>query len=241
MCGRFTRTADVEEVAEEFGLERIESSLEPSYNIAPTQNVAAIVQDDQKRLVTMRWGLIPSWAKDEAIGAKLINARAETVSEKPSFRTPFKRRRCLIIADGFFEWQKIGGEKQPFYIHLKSGKPYAFAGLFDVWDSPDESITSCTLITTEANELMQPIHERMPVILNREAADLWIATNQQEPKDLLDLLKPYPADLMEAYAVSKLVNSPRNNQPDCIEPLQPGRINQSATPASSGKLRLQPK
>jgi putative SOS response-associated peptidase YedK len=217
MCGRFTRTVDVEKIAQEFGVEEIELSLKPSYNIAPTQQVAAIIQDDKKRLVTMRWGLIPSWAKDESIGNKLINARAETVSEKPSFRTPFKRKRCLVIADGFFEWQKQGGEKQPFYIHLKSDKPFAFAGLFDVWDSPDETITSCAIITTEANELMEPIHDRMPVILSRKDADFWIAT-QDEPKDLLELLKPYPSKLMEAYAVSKLVNAPRNNTPDCVKP-----------------------
>ncbi len=212
MCGRFTRTADVEKLAEEFGVEDIELSLKPSYNIAPTQNVAAIIQDDKKRLVTMRWGLIPSWAKDKSIGNKLINARAETVSEKPSFRTPFKRKRCLIVADGFYEWQKKGGEKQPFYIHLKSGKPFAFAGLFDVWESSEETITSCTIITTEANELMEPIHDRMPVMLSKKEADFWIA-NQHEPKALLELLKPYPSKLMEVYAVSKAVNSPANNSP----------------------------
>ena len=220
MCGRFTRTADVEEIAQEFGVENLEASLEPSYNIAPTQKVAAIVLDDKKRLVTMRWGLIPSWAKDESIGAKLINARAETILEKPSFRTPFKRGRCLLVADGFFEWQKTRNEKQPFYIHLKSGRPFAFAGLFDVWGSADERITSCTLITTEANELMKPIHERMPVILRREDADLWVTANQSEQKALLDLLQPYPSNLMEAYAVSKLVNSPRNNRPDCVKPIE---------------------
>jgi putative SOS response-associated peptidase YedK len=219
MCGRFTRTANVETIVEEFGVELIDASFEPSYNIAPTQNVAAIINDDQKRLVTMRWGLIPFWAKDEAIGNKLINARAETIQEKASFRTPFKRKRCLIVADGFYEWQKRGGEKQPFYIRLKSGKPFAFAGLYDVWESPDQSVTSCTIITTEANELMQPLHERMPVMLSEKAGDFWIAPTQSEPQALLDLLKPYDAELMEAYAVSKGVNSPRNNSQNCVKPV----------------------
>jgi putative SOS response-associated peptidase YedK len=218
MCGRFTRTAEIDRIAEEFGIESIEAPLGPSYNIAPTQPVAAIVEDGSKRLVSMRWGLIPSWAKDESIGHKLINARAETIAEKPSFKTPFKRSRCLIVADGFYEWQKSGKEKVPFYIHLKSGKPFAFAGLFDVWDSPDQSITSCTIITTAANQLMEPLHQRMPVILSDKAADVWLA-GDSKPAALLELLQPYDSGLMELYEVSKSVNSPRHNAPDCLQPV----------------------
>ena len=220
MCGRFTRTDEVERIARELGIEMVQTTLEPSYNVAPTQKVAAVIHDDARRLVEMRWGMIPSWAKDASIGNKLINARAETIKEKPSFRKPFKRSRCLVVADGFYEWQKTRDEKQPFYIRLKSGGPFAFAGLYDVWESPAETVTSCTIITTEPNELMASIHNRMPVILGKKEADLWLQDGERDADALLALLKPYPAERMEAYAVSKSVNSPRFNGPNCITPLE---------------------
>lgn len=219
MCGRFTRGASVEVIAEEFGIEEILTDLPPSFNIAPTQNLVAVVKDGENKLVSMRWGLIPSWAKDESIGNKLINARAETILEKPSFKTPFKRKRCLIVADGFYEWKATGKEKTPYFIRLKSKKLFAFAGLYDVWRSPEagERMT-CTIITTEANEFMQKLHHRMPVILTENGREAWLDNRLYDQEDLLGLLKPYDADAMTAHAVSKQVNSPGNNSPGLILP-----------------------
>ena len=217
MCGRFTRTQSIPTLAKEFGIVEVNSDLRPSYNIAPTQEVAVIVTAGVKTLVPVRWGLVPSWAKDVSVGSKMINARAETVSEKPAYRNAFKKRRCLVVADGFYEWQSIAGAKRPIHIRFKSGKPFGFAGLYETWNSPEgEEITTCTIITTEANELMRPIHERMPVIIPKEKEDLWLDPKTEEQALLLGLLKPYPADQMEAYPVSKKVNSPRNNSPDCL-------------------------
>jgi putative SOS response-associated peptidase YedK len=168
----------------------------------------------------LRWGLIPSWAKDPAIGMKLINARAETVAEKPSFRKSFKQRRCLVLADGFYEWQKEGRVKQPYYIRLKSERPFAFAGLWDHWaDADEKTIESCALLTTEPNELMAPIHHRMPVILNPDAYDDWLDPDQQDVARLVTLLGPYPAGEMVANPVSRLVNNARFDDPRCVEPL----------------------
>ena len=217
MCGRFVRDKPVSEIAEAFGVERIASDLAPSYNIAPTQMVAAIIFDDVKQLVPLKWGLIPSWADDPAIGNRMINARAETITEKASFKNAFKKRRCLVAADGFYEWKKVGDSKRPYFIRLKSGRPFGFAGLYENWTSPDgERISSCAIITTEANEFMQPIHNRMPVILSKGEEDLWLAGGEN---DLLALLKPYPSENMEAYEVSRIVNSPSNNSSDCIKPI----------------------
>jgi putative SOS response-associated peptidase YedK len=220
MCGRFTRATSAAGVAEAFGVEEISSDLKPSYNIAPTQSVAVIISDGKKRLTEVRWGLVPSWAKELAIGNKLINARAETITQKASFRSAFKKRRCLVVADGFYEWQKIGDGKRPVYIRLKSGKPFGMAGLYEMWRSPEgEEVTTCAIITTEANELMQPIHERMPVIIPKDSEDLWLDPQVQDSEVVLNLLKPYPAEEMEAYPISKRVNSPANNSPDCIKPV----------------------
>src|SRR5215216_4713323 len=168
MCGRYTLRTPVDTLAEAFEIEEYPSSITPSYNIAPTQEVAAVVEEDEKRKLEMlRWGLIPSWAKDPAIGNKMINARAETVAEKPSFRSAFKVRRCLILADGFYEWQKTDNGKQPYYIKMQDGSPFAFAGLWEIWQNGEE-IRSATIITTDANDLMNEIHHRMPVILPPE-------------------------------------------------------------------------
>jgi putative SOS response-associated peptidase YedK len=215
MCGRFIRSQSIPRIAQEFGVAEISCDLGPSYNIAPTQKVAVVITDGVKKLVPVRWGLVPSWAKEISIGSKMINARAETITEKASYRNAFKRRRCLVVADGFYEWQHVGDSKRPVYIRLKSGKPFGFAGLYEVWKSPEgDAITTCTIITTEANELMSPIHARMPVIIPRQDQDLWLNPETKEPGLLL---KPYPAEEMEAYPVSKRVNSPKNNSPLCIE------------------------
>ena len=220
MCGRYTLKTSIDVVAEHFGLDEHTSSLTPSYNVAPTQEVAAVIEeDDERKLEMFRWGLIPSWAKDPAIGNKLINARAETVAEKPSFRSAFKRKRCLIVADGFYEWQKAGdGAKQPFYFRMKNSSPFAFAGLWETWDGHGERIRSCSIITTDANDLMREIHHRMPVILPAENYAAWLDPGFEEKEALLDFLRPYPSEEMEAYPVSRRVNRPSNNEPGVVEP-----------------------
>ena len=221
MCGRFTLSQPISAIASAFNLTPI-SPLEPRYNIAPTQLVPAILtlpEQGEKQLQMLRWGLIPSWAKDLNIGAKLINARAETVGEKPSFKAAFKRRRCLIIADGFYEWQRQEGKKQPYYFRLQNGQTFAFAGLWEHWRSPDgQIINSCTILTTEANDLLRPIHNRMPVILDNENYNTWLDTEIQQT-EISRLLHPYRADLMTSYAVSTKVNNPQNNTPECINSL----------------------
>ena len=218
MCGRYTLKTPIKDLAEGFEIEEYPSSITPSYNIAPTQEVAAVIEEDENRKLEMlRWGLIPSWAKDPAIGNKMINARAETVSEKPSFRKAFKVRRCLILADGFYEWQKIDNGKQPYHIKMKDDSPFAFAGLWEIWKNGEE-IRSCTIVTTEANDLMHEIHHRMPVILHPEDYELWLDPDFDEKEPLTSLLKPYPADAMEAYPVSRRVNTPSNNEPSVLKP-----------------------
>lgn len=217
MCGRFTRSKSVDEIAEEFGVADIFTDLPPSFNIAPTQNLVAVINDGEKKLVTMRWGLVPSWAKDISLGSKMINARADTLAEKASFKNLIRKRRCLIVADGFYEWKAEGKEKTPYYIHLKADKLFAFAGLFDHWLSPErEELTTCTIITTDANEFMQPIHNRMPVILTGEERDAWLDPSVKDQSYFLDMLEPYDEQAMKAHAVSKMVNSPRNNSPELI-------------------------
>ena len=218
MCGRYTLRTPVDSLVKRFEIEEYPSSITPSYNIAPTQEVAAVVEEDEKRKLEMfHWGLIPSWAKDPAIGNKMINARAETVSEKPSFRKAFKVRRCLIVADGFYEWQKSDNGKQPYYIRMQDDSPFAFAGLWESWNNGEE-IRSCTIITTNANDLMDEIHHRMPVILPPEDYGIWLDPDFDEKEPLTTLLKPYPAEAMEAYPVSRRVNKPSNNEPGVVEP-----------------------
>ena len=219
MCGRFALLAPGESLAEQFLLDSI-LALTPRYNIAPTQPVTAVrlnPHSQNREWTVLHWGLIPSWAKDMKFSSRMINARAETVADKPAFRAAFKRRRCLIPADGFYEWQKLNGRKQPMYIHARDGRPLALAGLWESWQSADGSeIESCTIVTTEPNELMAPIHNRMPVIIEPEDYSMWLDPGPQ-PADALHLLRPYPAAKMAAYPVSSLVNSPRNDNPKCIE------------------------
>ena len=221
MCGRFTLTVDPADLREAFPQFTIPDGITPRYNIAPTQPVAAVPNTGENRLDFYVWGLIPSWAKDPAIGNRLINARSETLAEKPSFRSALRRRRCLILADGFYEWRanEDGKGKTPMFVRMKSGQPFAFAGLWEVWSPPDGSeVRSCTIITTQPNSLMVPIHNRMPVILPPTVYTRWLDTTEAAPQNLSPLLVPYDASQMEAYPVSRLVNSPDNDVPDCIRP-----------------------
>jgi len=218
MCGRYTLRTPVETLAEEFGISDPLPDIPTRYNIAPTQEVAAVLEEDEERKLEMlRWGLIPSWADDPAVGNRMINARSETAAEKPSFRTAFRKRRCLILADGFYEWQKTNGGKQPYYIRMEDGSPFAFAGLWESWDKYGGEIRSCTILTTDTNKMVGEVHHRMPVILPPETYDLWLDPDMQETEPLLDLLRPYPDDGMEAYPVSRFVNSPSNDDERCIE------------------------
>ncbi len=215
MCGRFSLAHSADAIASTFHLDAI-PTWQPRYNIAPTQPIPAIVENQEFK--TLRWGLIPSWAKDASIGNRMINARAETLAEKPSFRDAFRRRRCLIVADGFYEWKKAEkGKKQPFYFQLESGDPFAFAGLWERWKSVDGSLfETCTIITTEANSLMASVHDRMPVILGEEGRDRWLDPTLVSD-DLQSLLRPYSATEMTFYPVGLAVNSPSNDTPDCIQ------------------------
>jgi len=223
MCGRFSQTKPWRELSERFSASMPTTADEaPRYNIAPTQMVIVVSDDGQRQMRAMKWGLIPSWAKDAAIGNRMINARAETIAEKPSFRTALRKRRCIIPADGFYEWQKQAGGKQPMRIVLKSGEVFGFAGLWDSWKSPGgEVIYSCTIITTAANELLKTVHDRMPVILTPEAETAWLDPSVQDATLLLPLLKQYPADQMEFYPVSKIVNTPTNDRAECVQAITP--------------------
>ncbi|MCA3749441.1 MAG: SOS response-associated peptidase [Rubrobacter sp.] len=218
MCGRYTLVTPVEELAERFGVEGRLPELPPSYNVAPGRGVAAVVAEGgRRRLEVLRWGLVPPWADDPSIGDRMINARAETVASKPSFRRAFRERRCLIPADGFYEWQRLDGGKQPYYVRRKDGAPFAFAGLWEIWRREGEEIRSCTILTTEANGLLGGIHDRMPVIVPPDLYGLWLEGGA-EREELDAVLRPYPGDDLEAYPVSRLVNNPANDDPRCIEP-----------------------
>ncbi len=222
MCGRFTLTASATALAQQFNLADI-PARSPRYNVAPTQEVLAVVRrpDASKRQARLlRWGLIPMWVEGPAVGSRMINARAETVATKPAFRRAFRERRCLILADGFYEWQRREGRKQPFYIRLDDGQPFAFAGLWERWVPLDgQPLDSCTIITTTSNDLVGRIHLRMPVILAPEDYDLWLDPGLHEPECLQPLLRPYPAEEMVAYPVSTRVNNPADDTPDCTLPV----------------------
>ncbi len=222
MCGRFTLTVDTSQLQESFPWLQVDGQVVPRFNIAPSQPVAVVPNNKENKLDFFVWGLIPSWAKDPEIGNRLINARAETLAEKASFRTALRRRRCLVLASGFYEWRQDPGRKSktPMYVTLKSGKPFAFAGLWDAWHSPDGStILSCTIVTTAPNQLMAPIHNRMPVILPEATYPLWLDPQEHAPDELQGLLTPYPEAEMAAFPVSRMVNSPENDLPQCIAPL----------------------
>ena len=220
MCGRYSITTPVEGLRQIFLFEEL-PNLAPRYNVAPSQEVPAVrLEEDGKRhLRLLRWGLIPSWAKDRKIGYKTINARAETVAEKPAFRSAFRRRRCLLLADGFYEWRSEENGKQPYRIVMADGAPFAFAGLWETWRDPEggEAVESCSIVVTDANERLREIHHRMPVILPTEAQASWLDPESGR-EDLEALLRPYPGEAMEAFPVSTLVNKPANDDPRCLEP-----------------------
>lgn len=223
MCGRFVQATPGEVIAEIFGLSEV-PLLTPRYNVAPTQQAAVIRSESSgRRLVFCRWGLIPSWAKDATIGNRLINARAETLNQKPSFRRALVARRCVIPATGFYEWKQGISGKTPYFFRLQSGLPMALAGLWEQWQPPEGPLLeSFTIITTEANDFMKGIHDRMPAILPRETVETWLDPSLRDAGFLQDLLRPAPAGWLEGFPVTRQVNNPAYDSPDCIEPLGPG-------------------
>jgi putative SOS response-associated peptidase YedK len=220
MCGRFAQRTPSKTLAREFQVDEM-PDIEPRYNIAPTQDILSIRQSDEGRETAMlKWGLVPSWAKDVSIGAKLINARSETVTEKPSFREAFKKRRCIIPADGFYEWQRTGGKKQPFFFQMRDEHPFGFAGLWEKWKAVDgQVLETCTILTTEANEVLRPVHDRMPVILHPEDYDLWLDDEPRKLGLMIELLHPYPSSEMVSHPVSTAVNSTNNTGAELMSPL----------------------
>ena len=222
MCGRFTLSSPADVVAEMFELSEV-PKLVPRYNIAPTQPVPVVRLDrdaQQRRFDHLHWGLIPHWAKDPSIGHRMINARCETAADKPSFRAAFRHRRCLIVADGFYEWKKLERGKRPYCIRMKQGEPFAMAGLWEHWEGADGStIDSCTILTTDANDVLQPVHPRMPVILHRDDYNQWLDVKIEKPDQMTPLLRPCASELITIYPVSAHVNRPANDDPTCVEPL----------------------
>jgi putative SOS response-associated peptidase YedK len=231
MCGRFTLRTPLTVLSQQFlfdlGPAAYEAVSRPRFNVAPTQEIAVVRQGaaGRRELAALHWGLVPSWAKDAKLAAAMINARGETVAEKPAFRTPFARRRCLVLADGFFEWKKVGKTKQPYWYRLRSEQAFAFAGLWESWrgapGSDGPPLESCTIITTTANELCRELHERMPVILDPADYDRWLAPTASK-EDLLTLLAPFPASEMKVEPVNPRVNNARHDDPECIAPSEPG-------------------
>ncbi|RWZ58153.1 SOS response-associated peptidase [Halobacillus fulvus] len=220
MCGRYTLLAEEAEIMKEFGLEHPLKNYEPGYNIAPGQKVLAIIHSgEEKRAGMMSWGLVPSWAKDPKIGYKMINARSETAHEKPSFKTPMAKKRCLIIADSFYEWKKIGDRKQPVRISPANRKLFAFAGLWDKWTDGEVERFTCTILTKEANAFMSDIHHRMPVILPKDKQEEWIQPVRWSPDQAHHFIDEVQMEELEAYEVGTYVNSAKNSGPECIKPL----------------------
>ncbi len=219
MCGRFTLNVGLEDLCRFFDLPLIASLLEPRFNIAPTQSILVLRKQPTggpREIALLKWGLVPSWAKDPGIGNKLINARSETAAEKPSFRDAFRKRRCLIPATGFYEWQRRNGGKQPFHIRMKGGGPFAMAGLWEHWEKGDEPLETCTILTTSPNELMKPLHDRMPVILPPDRFATWLGETPSTSDDLRLLMMPHAPEAMEAFPVRSTVNNPRNEGPECL-------------------------
>lgn len=224
MCGRFTMAIDSDDVRTQLALGQMPLDWAPRYNIAPTQEVACVPFAEARSVHWFRWGLVPFWAQDPAIGSGMINARAESVAEKPAFRNSFKSKRCLILADGFYEWRKTGKGSIPFYFSLRGGEAFAFAGLWDDWEPKGVSsepglpgLTTCAIITTAANETVAPVHERMPVILRKE--NMWDWLLESSETTLMSLLRPAPADWLRVWEVSRAVNNPREDSPECAAPL----------------------
>lgn len=218
MCGRFTQRADAKALAKAFGVAEV-PEVEARYNVAPTQDILGVyVSPDGREAKLFRWGLIPSWAKDSSIGARLINARSETVAEKPAFRRAFKQSRCVIPADGFYEWRKTDGKKQPFFFRMRDERPFGFAGLWERWEGEgSRPVNSCAILTTGANEVLRPVHDRMPVILHPEDYELWLDADARKLDLVKEVLRPYPPEDMVGYSVSVLINSPRNQGAQLVE------------------------
>jgi putative SOS response-associated peptidase YedK len=221
MCGRFAQRTPPKRLTREFKVGEV-PPVEARYNIAPTQDILAVHEAPDGREATfLKWGLVPTWAKDTSMGARLINARAETVAEKPAFRQALRQRRCIIPADGFYEWQRTGGRKQPFFFRMRDERPFGFAGLWERWEGEEgQAVNSCTILTTEANDVLRPVHDRMPVILHPEDYSLWLEGDEREQALLREMLRPYPAEEMVGHPVSTLVNSPGNKGPELIEEIQ---------------------
>jgi putative SOS response-associated peptidase YedK len=221
MCGRFEIHSALAIIVKMFGIDPSGFDIKPNYNVAPGQDIAIVVREGKKnRLALCQWGFVCSRSRDMSEGYKMINARAETVAEKPSFREAFLKQRCLVVADGFYEWRKEGNTKKPTYIHLRSGKPLGFAGLYNTWTSPEgQKVCTSTIITTEANELLAPIHDRMPVIMPEDKFETWLEPLDRDKDALIRILKPYPAEELEIYEVSSKVNSVKYNAPDIIQPV----------------------
>jgi len=221
MCGRFTLKSSARDLAEAFPwLELPSSGMSPRYNVAPSQAVPAVRNDGSRRIEPLRWGLVPFFARDPSIGDRMINARSETAAEKPAFREAFRHRRCLVFADGFYEWRENPGRraKTPMYVQVEDGRPFAFAGLWESWRGPgeDEPLRSCTILTTEPNERLRAIHDRMPVILREGDVERWIAPEPRPVAWLQPMLAPYPAEKTRLHPVSTVVNDPRHDEPDCV-------------------------
>jgi len=222
MCGRYTLSAPADLVEDLFALDESVELL-ARFNIAPTQEAPVVLRSEDRAgrsLDQFRWGLVPFWAKDRSLGDRMINARSETVAEKPAYRASFKKRRCLVVADGFYEWQPTGGPKQPYFFRLKSGKPFALAGLWDVWNKSEEGpLKTFTILTTGPNDLIEPVHHRMPIILRATDYDTWLDPDYQDAAGLSKLLLSFPASEMDGFPVSTYVNNPVNQGPRCVEPL----------------------
>jgi putative SOS response-associated peptidase YedK len=218
MCGRFTQRADSKKLAKAFKVAEV-PVVEARFNIAPTQDILAVYASGDGRAATFyKWGLIPSWAKDTSMGARLINARSETVTEKPSFRQAFRQRRCVIPADGFYEWQRTGGRKQPYFFRMRDERPFGFAGLWERWEGEGgRVVNSCAILTTEANEVLRPVHDRMPVILHPDDYEPWLGAGARELDLVKEMLRPYPAEQMVGYPVGASVNSPWGQGAGLIE------------------------
>lgn len=219
MCGRYSLTENIDQLEEIFNFEFSEE-ISPRYNIAPGQQILTIVSHGAKRVgKNMKWGLVPGWSKEPKVGYKMINARAERIDSKPSFKGPFKKRRTLIPSSGFYEWKKSDNGKQPYRFILKDNKPFAFAGLWETWDKGDNPLITCTIITTRPNAITEEVHDRMPVILHEDSYDTWLNPNFDDTEYLKSLLLPYPAQEMESFPVSTLVNSVKNNQSEIVLPI----------------------
>lgn len=221
MCGRFVQFSSLSVIQEVFNVRTVTCDVRPSYNIAPLQKILVVIRQKGNRLGKLHWGLVPSWAKDLSLASRCINARAETVEKKPTFRQAFRKQRCLILADGFYEWKQKGRLKEPWYITLPSGAPFAFAGLWETWkDSDGNSYYSAAIITTKASESVREIHNRMPVILLPETYDSWLDPENQDAEQLNKILHDGHVRKLTSHPVSKYVNSQKNDGPKCIEPVK---------------------